>query len=283
MSLCPHCGCPGRSFVRAFGDSLDRCGSCGLVYLDPPPSQAEMVQRHASEEYAAHPYFTKGEEIAQANILPLHETALDALSRHLNRGARLLDVGAGAGDFLALASRDYAVSAVEPSEFLAERIRGRVDCPIYVGAFEDYRETGSADAVVLMDIIEHAADPRAVLAKARETLAPGGILFISTVDSASLLYRLGPVIWRLSKHSRFADYLLHRIFCKQHNWYFNRRVLADIVRAAGFSVAEHRGFEFPLNRLNESPVVLLGLRILYFAHALLGANTEQYLVAKRAP
>lgn len=283
MSVCPHCGEGGRGFVQAFGDKLDRCGACGLVYLEPPPSQEEMVQRHASEEYAAHPYFTQGEEIAKSEVLPLHETALATMARHLKPRARVVDVGAGAGDFLARASRDYAVSAVEPSEHLAARIRARVDCPVFVGAFEDYREAQSADAVVLMDIIEHAADPRALLAKARDTLKPGGILFVSTVDSASLLYRVGPVVWRLSKVSRFAHYLLHRIFCKQHNWYFNRRVLAGIVREAGLEIVEHEGFEFPLNRLKESRLVLLGLRVLYLAHSLLGANTEQYLVARKTP
>jgi 2-polyprenyl-3-methyl-5-hydroxy-6-metoxy-1,4-benzoquinol methylase len=283
MSACPHCGAAGRRFVEAFGDTLDRCRACGLVYLEPPPSQAEMVQRHASEEYAAHPYFTQGEEIAKSEALPLHETALAAMARHLKPGARVLDVGAGAGDFLALAAKHYAVRAVEPSGHLAARIRSRVDCPIFVGAFEDYREAQSADAIVLMDIIEHAADPRALLAKARETLRPGGILFVSTVDSASLLYRLGPAVWRLSRFSRFAHYLLHRIFCKQHNWYFNRRVLAGIVRESGLEIVEHEGFEVPLNRLRESRVVLLGLRALYLAHSLLGANTEQYLVARKGP
>jgi 2-polyprenyl-3-methyl-5-hydroxy-6-metoxy-1,4-benzoquinol methylase len=270
----------GRVYVEAFADTLDKCRSCGLIYLEPAPSQAQMVARHASEEYAAHPYFEKGEEIAKRNILPLHEIALGILSKHLPIGSRVLDVGAGTGDFIEIAAEHYTVSAIEPSPLLAEKIRNRMACPVFVGAFEDYHQPESADAVILMDIIEHAADPRKLLAQVRRTLRPGGLVFISTVDSASLLYRLGPIIWKVSKYSRFADYLLHRIFCKQHNWYFNRRVLGDIVKATGFTVLDHQGFEFPLSRLKEKALVLLGLRTLYFFHFLLGSNTEQYLVAQ---
>ncbi|CAN5429374.1 hypothetical protein BH11PSE11_BH11PSE11_02300 [soil metagenome] len=282
MSNCPHCGNQGRICVEAFSDRLDKCRSCGLIYLDPPPSQANMVERHASKEYAEHPYFAKGEEVSKQEVLPLHEIALGALSQHLSAGDRVIDIGAGVGDFLELAAKRYSVAAVEPSTFLAERIRSRLpECPVFVGAFENYDRPSSADGVVLMDIIEHAADPNALLAEAKKTLRPDGILFISTVDSASFLYRLGPLVWRLGKTSKFFDYLLHRIFCRQHNWYFNRKVLREIVEAGGFTVVEHKGFEFPLNRLKESMVVLLGLRTLYFVHFLLGANTEQYLVAKK--
>jgi len=241
-----------------------------------------MVARHASEEYAAHPYFAKGEEIAQRDTLPLHEIAMDILANYLPKGSRVIDVGAGTGDFIELAAEYFAVSAIEPSTFLAEKIKTRVACPVFVGAFEDYRQPESADAVILMDILEHAADPRKLLAQVKQTLRPDGLVFISTVDSASLLYRLGPLVWKLSKHSRLAAYLLHRIFCKQHNWYFNRRVLGDIVKAAGFTVLDHQGFEFPLSRLKEAPLILLGLRAVYFLHSLLGANTEQYLVAKNS-
>jgi 2-polyprenyl-3-methyl-5-hydroxy-6-metoxy-1,4-benzoquinol methylase len=280
MSACPYCNSVGRIYVEAFSDALDKCSSCGLIYLEPPPSQAQMVARHASQEYAEHPYFSKGEEITKGDVLPVHKIALELLSRHLSEGERVIDIGAGTGDFLELAAKRYKVSAVEPSPFLAEKIRNRIGCLVFVGAFEDYGQPASADAVILMDIIEHTADPRALLAEVRKTLRPNGVLFISTVDSASLLYRLGPVIWRLSRWSKFADYLLHRIFCKQHNWYFNRTVLSKLVAEAGFKVLEHKGFEFPLDRLTESQVVLLGLRVLYLVQSLLGTNTEQYLVAQ---
>jgi 2-polyprenyl-3-methyl-5-hydroxy-6-metoxy-1,4-benzoquinol methylase len=265
-----------------FGDTLAKCRRCALVFLMPPPSKEEMIRRHQSKEYAEHPYFAAGEEeAAGAEPLPVHRLVLDKLRAELPSRARVLDIGAGTGDFLRHSARHFSISAVEPSPFLAERIRHRISCPVFVGPFEDYEGSESADALVLMDIIEHSADPRRLLQKAYETLRPGGILAITTVDSGSLLYRLGPAVWRLSGALSTAGYVLQRIFCYQHNWYFNRAVLRAIVEEAGFRITEQRGFEFPLRRLKESVVILAGLRVLYAMHAVLGAKTEQYLLAKK--
>jgi 2-polyprenyl-3-methyl-5-hydroxy-6-metoxy-1,4-benzoquinol methylase len=242
-----------------------------------------MVRRHTSKEYAEHPYFSAGEAAAQHETIPAHALVLKSLREQLPERARILDVGAGTGDFVRLARSYFEPSAVEPSPFLAERIQQRVGCRVFAHPFEEYSAPESADAVVLMDIIEHAADPRELLSKARETLRPGGLLAITTVDSGCLLYALGPLIERLSGRIAKATYLLERIFCYQHNWYFNRRVLRGIVEEAGFSVMTQEGFEFPLTRLRESAFVLLGLRALYTAQALLGARTEQYLLARRMP
>jgi 2-polyprenyl-3-methyl-5-hydroxy-6-metoxy-1,4-benzoquinol methylase len=267
--------------VEVFGDTLAKCRRCGLIFLSPPPTTEEMIRRHQSKEYAEHPYFAAGEEVNEAEALPVHKLVLERLSGSLPSGSRLLDIGAGTGDFLRYSSAHFEVGAVEASALLADRIRRRISCPVFVGAFEDYEGRETADAVVMMDIIEHCADPRRLLQKAHETLRPGGMLAITTVDSGCLLYALGPLTWRLSGALHKAKYVLQRIFCYQHNWYFNRAVLRGVVEQAGFTVAEHRGFEFPLRRLRESSVILAGLRVLYATHAVLGVKTEQYLLARK--
>jgi 2-polyprenyl-3-methyl-5-hydroxy-6-metoxy-1,4-benzoquinol methylase len=279
---CPFCGAVGRRLLEVFGAPMYQCGGCKLLFPFPFPSKDEMVRRHQSEEYAAHPYFAAGEELAEGDGLDFHHETLRMLRQHVPPGGRILDVGAGTGDFLRLAAREFSAAAVEPSPFLAARIRERLSCPVFVGAFEDYVPNEPLDAVVMMDIIEHAADPRAFLRHARHVLKPGGVLFVCTVDSRSLLYRLSPLVWRAARFSRKAEYILRRIYCYQHNWYFNRRVLRRSVEQAGFTPLIHEGYEFPLNRLRESPTVVLGLRAIYAAQAVLGAQTEQYLLAQRS-
>jgi 2-polyprenyl-3-methyl-5-hydroxy-6-metoxy-1,4-benzoquinol methylase len=281
-SACPACGGAGRLYVEAFGDALHRCGACGLIYLFPFPDRGEMIRRHQTEAYAAHPYFAAGDAAAATHEgFGLHRRFLSLLERHLASGSRVLDVGAGTGDFVELGSRTFQMSAVEPSPFLAERIRQRATCEVFQGAFEDFTPPEPFDAVLLMDMIEHAADPRALLRHAAAVLKPGGLIFVCTVDSRALLYRLGPVTWRASRVSRAARYVLHRIFCQQHNWYFNRRVLERVVGDAGFAVLTHEGYEFPLDRLRENRVIVAGLRAVYGAQKLLGANSEQYLLARK--
>ena len=58
-------------------------------------------------------------------------------------------------------------------------------------------------------------------------------------------------------------------------------MLEGTVRDAGFNVLKHCSYEFPLDRLRESQVILMGLRALYAVQALLGHKTEQYLLASR--
>lgn len=276
------CGGAGGLYVEAFGDALHRCRTCELIYLFPYPDRDEMIRRHQTEAYAAHPYFAAGDAAAATREgFGLHRRFLSLLERHLAPGARVLDVGAGTGDFVALASASFEMSAVEPSPFLAARIRQRAACEVFEGAFEDFVPAELFDAVLLMDMIEHASDPRALLCHAAAVLKPGGLLFVCTVDSRALLYRLGPAVWRASRVSGAARYALHRIFCQQHNWYFNRRVLGQVVRDAGFSVLDHQGYEFPLDRLQEHPIVIAGLRGIYAVQQRLGANSEQYLVGRK--
>jgi 2-polyprenyl-3-methyl-5-hydroxy-6-metoxy-1,4-benzoquinol methylase len=58
----------------------------------------------------------------------------------------------------------------------------------------------------MMDVLEHAADQRALLARAHALLRPGGLLVFCTVDSGSLLYRLGPWVARAARWMHRARY-----------------------------------------------------------------------------
>lgn len=241
-----------------------------------------MVERHLSRDYAEHPYFLAGEDMSEQGENVLHRLTLDALSSHLPREARVLDVGAGVGDFVrAAASRFPNVEGLEPSPHLANRARQRSGKVIIESSIESFSPEALYDAVVFMDIIEHTSDPRAVLAKAVKLLKPGGLIFICTVNSSSLLYAISPVIAATSAFLRKAGYLLERIYCYQHNWYFNEKVLAGIVKEAGLDTLIHERYEFPLDRLRENWMIITGLKLVYLIQRLIGSSTEQYLLARR--
>jgi len=240
-----------------------------------------MLRRHLHTGYVNHPYFQEGEKIADEGGLEIHHEILTRLKSEFPFRARLLDVGAGTGDFLKLSSDCFDVYGVEPSPELAEKIKTRVNCPVFSGAFEEFDPDELFDIVVLLDVIEHSHDPSEFLQKAHSVLKPGGCLIVATLDSQSILFQLAPVFWALSRVSRFAAYVLERIFCYQHNWYFNRRVMKGVVEKNGFSLREQIGYEFPLGRLNERRVIVWGLRVVYALNALFGFKTEQYLIIEK--
>lgn len=103
------------------------------------------------------------------------------VTRHFDPSARLLDVGCGTG-WLAEHFRDYTGVDGSPDAVSAAAARGRnvtlgnVDEPL---PFPD----ASFDGVVLKDLLEHVADPVAVVAEVRRVLRPGGRVFASSPDA----------------------------------------------------------------------------------------------------
>ena len=103
------------------------------------------------------------------------------VTRHFEPSARLLDVGCGTG-WLAEHFEDYTGVDGSPDAVSAAVARGRnvsladVDQPL---PFADV----SFDGVVLKDLLEHVADPVAVVAEVRRVLRPGGRVFASSPDA----------------------------------------------------------------------------------------------------
>jgi SAM-dependent methyltransferase len=94
--------------------------------------------------------------------------------RSLFRGRDLvLDVGCGRGDFL----WGRSVGVDLDADALPRDGRRTVVCDLTVGLpFAD----GKFEGILAKDIIEHVADPRALLAELRRITRPGGLLVVVT-------------------------------------------------------------------------------------------------------
>lgn len=100
-------------------------------------------------------------------------------------GKRALDVGCGAGLLCEpLARLGAAVTGVDASPQTVAVARAHAEAG---GLAIDYRQgelsglgLGQFDLVTAMEVIEHAADKRAFVAALAESLAPGGLLVLST-------------------------------------------------------------------------------------------------------
>ena len=107
------------------------------------------------------------------------ETALDHAG--LRPGARLLDIGCGAGGALVAARRRGAeVAGLDASEALAAIARERLPgARIEVGEMEELPfEDGAFDLVTGINAFQFAADPGHALAEAARVCRPGGAVFM---------------------------------------------------------------------------------------------------------
>src|SRR5438046_2363116 len=134
-----------------------------------------------------------------------------------------LAVGAALGFFSRAArARGWAARGIERSAYAAERAASS-GVPVVRGDFLSAALVpASFTAVTLLDVLEHTADPRAYVRRARACLRPGGVLAIETADLAAPFARL-------------AGRRYHFFTPPNHLTYFTRATLARLLAEEGFA------------------------------------------------
>jgi SAM-dependent methyltransferase len=94
-------------------------------------------------------------------------------------GARILDVGCGAGLFFDALERLGHVEGIE-SDVLAVERAGRWRSRIHVGRLDDsFQPSAGFDLILLLDVVEHVDRPAALLRRAASILNPTGRIVIT--------------------------------------------------------------------------------------------------------
>ncbi|MBM3333182.1 glycosyltransferase, partial [Candidatus Sumerlaeota bacterium] len=174
---CPLCGADNSQFM--FFKSTYRhvrCGTCGLVFVNPMPPPDELEAIYQDPRYFANrnewtygynDYFEEG-RFYRALFERRVSQCEEAIGAEEGSARRLLDVGCAAGFLLEVArARGWDIAGVEISTHAAgvanERLGGAVRC----GTLEQARFADrSFDCVVMLDIVEHVGDPLGLLREA---------------------------------------------------------------------------------------------------------------------
>jgi SAM-dependent methyltransferase len=239
MPVCRNClhehATPRYDFGR---EKIFRCDGCGLLYLDPWPSEEE-TQAVYGDSYFQNPRFMRGDNdsvfgyadyIAERFIKQSQYTVIARRVRELlpplDHPPRLLEVGCGFGYFLDTAFEEgFQVTGMEFNRHAVERLRRKYAFPILSGALERTAlDRGSFDAIAMFDVIEHLRDPFGALDRLHDALAPHGVLVVSTPDAESWVSRV------IGK--RLEDFRRTR----EHLFFFGRRTLGAVLDAHGFDV-----------------------------------------------
>jgi glycosyltransferase involved in cell wall biosynthesis/ubiquinone/menaquinone biosynthesis C-methylase UbiE len=150
---------------------------------------------------------------------------LELIERYRGRkGGRLIEIGCGRGDLLAIASAmGYEVTGVERSEYCCAEARERLAdrgeiIQGEISALADY--VGHFDVCVLSDVIEHVRNPRSFLDQIHKLLGSGGTLFIAT-----------PTL-----DNRWAKFMKNKgvEFKAEHLHYFDQNTLHSLLFQCGF-------------------------------------------------
>jgi ubiquinone/menaquinone biosynthesis C-methylase UbiE len=128
-------------------------------------------------------------------------------------GSRLADIGGGTGNYaLPLARRGWRPLVVDRSPEMLEHADGKGLETLLADAQELPLDDESFDAVLVISMLHHVDDPRAVLAEAKRVLRPGGRLALkmfSREDVEGLwLYGYFPASrgWMIETHPSSAEF-----------------------------------------------------------------------------
>jgi 2-polyprenyl-3-methyl-5-hydroxy-6-metoxy-1,4-benzoquinol methylase len=196
------------------------CRRCGLVWTDPRPSAT------AVRDYYVHHYRLELRGTRQPRSHLVYRAANGAIARYrklqpiLKPGARVLDLGAGSGEFVyVLRAAGYDASGIEPDGGYAHFASQALNVPVTHGFYQDVHvPEASQDVVTMFHVAEHLESPFDAITRARQWLAPGGRLLIEVPNVEALCQ------WPRGRYQ------------KGHLHNFNGPVLEMLGRKAGFTL-----------------------------------------------
>jgi 2-polyprenyl-3-methyl-5-hydroxy-6-metoxy-1,4-benzoquinol methylase len=257
-----HTDLPDQVFAIAGGRwDLHRCRVCRAGFIDPRPAPHALDRAYADGYYThgdlppspdlldglrglrlasrnAYINCRYGYDLAPSSRLglllayvrPRSRAADDRAFRHLRRprvGARLLDVGCGSGGFVARAQAlGWEATGIDTDD--AAISAGRASgLAVSTTPLEELAGSmhGAFDAVTMSHVIEHVADPVALLRAARAVMCSSGTLWIVTPNLNS------------RGHRRFGDRWMH-LDPPRHLVLFGAEALDRALADAGFEVLD---------------------------------------------
>lgn len=179
------------------------CVDCGLVWVDPQPSN-ENTEKFYSSEY-------RKQYKGAFQPKPKHcyrETlrAIDRTTRFLSvyrDGMRVLDVGAGAGFFAyALKRKRISIDGIEPNEEYANYARYNLHLDtIRTGFLRDVTTENQYDLITINHVFEHLPNPRQAMTQMHKLLRKGGHVLMevpnieATYHAPNKIFHVGHLYW----------------------------------------------------------------------------------------
>ena len=182
---CRLCGTNEARLVAVVdGCQFVRCAGCGVERMASYPSARELEEFYDSgymtkkfNNLGHHLHFTKEyrETYFAEKSLTFADLRMDLTAL---RGKKLLDVGCANGQFLEYAGK-FAVEStgIDISE---EMVNAGKEAGLNCLVKDLFEMEGEFDLLTYWDVIEHVSNPRQVLEKTRDLLAPGGEVVIQT-------------------------------------------------------------------------------------------------------
>lgn len=182
--------------------TLVKCRSCGLIYMNPQPSMAELAKYYPADypPYQPQAIFVYGPILRSIQSLyhrisPPRVTAAKAAAVSTDTSVKkVLDFGCGAGHTLVRLQAQHPQWQLFGFDISANKEVKKIgNVTIYYDDFEKMEgdfESNSFDIIYLNNVLEHVLDPHETLTRLRNLLKPGGDMIIEIPNIASIKFRI---------------------------------------------------------------------------------------------
>ena len=222
--LCPLCDLEPVEFATDYqGFHLCRCPGCGLQLQSPRLTFEELAEKVYTSDYCP------GHEESANDTAFARQ--LKTFERLIGKKGKVLDVGCGNGAFLEFAKQHGWETFGADIKLSPET--AKLTCPLWEGRLPDIDFGGATfDVIRFNHVIEHLQNPLHELARCRQLLNPGGVVFVGVPNVAGVSPRIKNLQSRLGvKKKRWRHYA-----ATHHLYYFTPSTLRATVERAGFDV-----------------------------------------------
>lgn len=248
-----HCWCGGRPHADSPNSTdyfvCERCGThVARRRILPdfiPAFYSHDGYWHRRQAAKDHPTLLQRRSVLEADGR-VDAWVATITTHHAGAPGIAVEVGCAEGTLLARLHREgWTVHGLEPDAATAEAASAATGLPIARGTFPS-DPVPACDLFIACDVLEHAVDPRAFLAGARDALHPGGLLFLQLPLFDDAAPDFGPITPKV-----YDPW--------EHAFIFSRESIATALAATGFEVLANdgswrRAHEFVVARKRSHPV-----------------------------
>ena len=182
------------------------CNTCSMVSQNPVPTEQEVEQYYATEYRQDYKqvFEPKLKHVYRAGNLALNRIGF--LTKSSITSGKLLDVGAGGGEFTYVSSQSgFDSTGIEPNIGYSNYAKDQYQANVQTGQLADIDDR--FDVITMFHVMEHIPDPVKTFKKLYDLLNEDGSLFIEVPNIET--YGQSPV----------------NTFFKAHIHYFNETTL----------------------------------------------------------